>query len=104
MGWNGKRIDVSATAANTETSVKHLAAFFAALIAAGLGAYILWQFHTNTGLICGGLCVLLGVGIALPVQLNSGAVALKGVLVLLIPVVKGAIPGGQRADDPPKEG
>ncbi len=80
-----------------------LGAIIAALICAATGGYILWQFHTTAGLVGGAGLVLLGVGIALPVQLQEGVVVLKSNATLIIPVVVGAIKGGERKTDPPPD-
>ena len=72
-----------------------------ALLLAAFGIYVLRVYAGLTGLIVGGLAVLGALGVAFPTQMDSVAPRLKGLLVLLIPVVKGAVPGGSRADDPP---
>lgn len=77
-----------------------LGAIVAAFIVAGTGGYILWQFHSTPGLIGGAALVLLGVGIALPVQLSEGATTLKTNVVLVVPVIANALKGGRREDDP----
>lgn len=84
--------------------MKHLAAIFGAIVVGLLGAYVLWQFKTGYMPLVGVLLVLLGIGMAVPAQLNAGSVALKGALVLIVPVVKGAIAGGDRKDDPKADG
>jgi hypothetical protein len=81
-----------------------LAAVLAALIVAGTGGFILYTFHTTAGLIGGAGLVLLGVGIALPVQLQQGAAELKANVVLVVPVIVDALKGGQRKSDPPADG
>lgn len=78
-------------------------AILAALVCAATGAYVLWQFHTTTGLIIGVLLILLAVGIALPIPLHSGMVAIKENSVLIVPVVLDALKGGDRHTDPPKD-
>lgn len=82
---------------------KIIAAVLAALICAVLGGYILWQFHTTGGLIGGVLLILLSVAIALPTPFHQGVVALKENLVLIVPVVSGALKGGDRKTDPPAD-
>jgi hypothetical protein len=44
---------------------------------------------------------LLAVAIALPTPFHAGVVALKENLVLIVPVIVGALPGGSRKTDPP---
>ena len=73
----------------------------AALLLAVFGGYVLRSYPGMSGLIVGGLSILGALGIAFPTQMQSGALSLKSILVLLVPVVKGAMPGGNRADDPP---
>ncbi|MCU1381986.1 MAG: hypothetical protein JWL71_683 [Acidobacteria bacterium] len=75
----------------------------AALVCALTGAYVLWQFHSTAGLGVGVGLILLGVGIALPIPLKSGVIAIKENSVLIIPVIRGAIKGGDRPDDPPAD-
>jgi hypothetical protein len=80
-----------------------LAAVLAALVCALTGAYILWQFHTSAGLLGGVVLVLLAVAIALPVPFHAGVAALKENAVIIVPVIVGAIRGGDRKTDPPKD-
>jgi hypothetical protein len=80
-----------------------LGAVLAALICVATGGYILWQFHTNTGLLGGMVLVLLAVAIALPVPFQAGVAALKENAVIIVPVIVGAIRGGDRKTDPPKD-
>lgn len=80
--------------------MKILAAILAALVCALTGAYVLWQFHTNWGLIAGVGLVVLAVAIALPVPLHAGAVAVKDNAVLVLPVIVDALKGGERRTDP----
>lgn len=80
-----------------------LGAVLAALVCALTGAYVLWQFHTNWGLIGGILLELLAVAIALPVPLHAGAVSLKENVVLVLPVLVDALKGGSRRTDPPPD-
>ena len=76
----------------------------AALALAALGVYILHAYPSGyVGLGAGGVCVLGALGIAFPTQMDSGFAHVKGWLVLIVPVVKNAWPGGRRADDPPAE-
>lgn len=81
-----------------------LGAIVAALVCAVTGAYVLWQFHSTTGLVVGVGLILLGVGIALPIPLHSGIVAIKENSVLIVPVIVDALKGGDRRTDPPKDG
>jgi hypothetical protein len=80
-----------------------LGAVLAALICAATGGYILWQFHSTAGLVGGGSLVLLGLAIALPVPFHAGVAALKENAVILVPVIVGAMKGGQRKTDPPAD-
>jgi O-antigen ligase len=80
-----------------------VASILAALIIAGTGGYVLWQFHSTPGLIGGVGLVLLGVGIALPIQLREGAATLKANVVLVVPVIVDALKGGGRRTDPPAD-
>lgn len=82
---------------------KVIGAILASLVCAATGAYILWQFHTFGGLVGGGLLVLLSVAIALPTPFHQGVSALKDNLVLIVPIVTGALSGGRRVTDPPKD-
>lgn len=85
---------------------KILGATVAAFICTLTGAYILWQFHTTPGLIGGVALVLFGVAIALPTPFTTGAVTLKGGLVLVVPVIMNAVDalkGGSRKTDPPAD-
>ena len=76
----------------------------AALCLAGFGVYVLHAYPTGyAGLGVGGIAILGALGIAFPTQMDDGFGHVKGWLVLLIPVVKGALPGGSRKDDPPAE-
>jgi hypothetical protein len=88
--------------------MKHALAFVAAVIAALVcaitGAYILRHFPTTFGLVGGAGLILLGVGIALPIQLGQGAAALKTNVVLVVPVIVDALKGGSRKTDPPADG
>ena len=81
-----------------------LGAILASLVCVLTGAYVLWQFHSTAGLGAGVALVLLAVGIALPVQLKSGVEAIKENSVLIVPVVVGAMKGGDRTSDPPADG
>ncbi len=87
--------------------MKHLLAILGAVIAAIVcamtGAYVLWQFHTTPGLIGGVALELLGVAIAVPVPFHAGVLALKENVVILIPVIVGALKGGDRKTDPPAD-
>jgi dolichol kinase len=78
-----------------------LGAIVSALACALLGAYVLRHYQTATGLIVGVCLELLAVAIALPTPFHAGVVALKDNLVLIVPVIVGAIAGGQRKTDPP---
>ena len=75
-----------------------------ALLLAAFGIYVLRSYDGLTGLIVGGLSVVGALGVAFPTQMESVGPRLKGLLVLLVPVVKGAVPGGSRADDPKADG
>lgn len=83
---------------------KVLAAVVTAVVVAMTGALVLWRYNTTPGLVVGVLLVLLGVAIALPIQLRTGILSLKENAVTVIPVVVGAIRGGKRATDPPQDG
>ena len=74
-----------------------------ALACALLGAYVLRHFQTPTGLFTGVGLEILAVAIALPTPFHAGVVALKDNLVLIVPVIVGAIQGGRRSTDPPAE-
>jgi hypothetical protein len=78
-----------------------LGAALSALACALLGAYVLRHFQTATGLGVGVGLELLAVAIALPTPFHAGVVALKENLVLIVPVIVGALPGGSRRTDPP---
>lgn len=78
-----------------------IGATLSALACALLGAYVLRHFQTATGLGVGVGLELLAVAIALPTPFHAGVVALKDNLVLIVPVIVGALPGGARKTDPP---
>jgi hypothetical protein len=78
-----------------------LGAVLSALACALLGAYVLRHFQTPSGLAVGVGLELLAVAIALPTPFHAGVVALKDNLVLLVPVIVDALPGGSRKTDPP---
>lgn len=80
-----------------------LGAIVSALVCAGMGVYILREFHTTAGLLGGAFLVLLAVAIALPVPLHAGVAALKDNMVVIVPVVVDAMKGGNRKTDPPAE-
>lgn len=80
-----------------------IGAILAALVCALTGAYVLWQFHEITGLCVGVGLILLGVGIALPVPLRSGVMAIKENSVVIVPLILGAMKGGDRKTDPPAD-
>lgn len=80
-----------------------LGAILSALACAILGAYVLRHFQTPTGLVTGVGLELLAVAIALPTPFHAGVVALKDNLVLIVPVIVGALPGGSRKTDPPAD-
>jgi hypothetical protein len=80
-----------------------LAAIVAALVCALTGAYVLWQFHTNWGLLAGVALVILALAIALPTQLRQGTAELKDNATVIVPVVVDAMKGGERHTDPPAE-
>jgi hypothetical protein len=73
----------------------------AALCLAAFGVYVLRSYPGTPGLIGGALSVLGALCIAFPTQMGDASKGLKNLLVIFIPIVKGALPGGQRADDPP---
>jgi hypothetical protein len=81
--------------------ITFIGSIIAAIICAGTGGYVLWQFHTTTGLATGVMLVLLGVCIALPIQLKEGVSVLKSNAIIIIPVVVDALKGGSRKTDPP---
>ena len=81
-----------------------IGAILASLVCVLTGAYVLWQFHSTAGLCVGVALVLLAVGIALPIQLKSGVEAIKENSVLIVPVIVGAMKGGDRTSDPPADG
>ena len=78
-------------------------AVIAALACGGTGAYVLWQYHTTTGLGVGVGLILLSVAIALPVPFHLGVTAFRENAVLIVPVILGALKGGDRKTDPPKD-
>ncbi len=57
--------------------LRFLGGILAALLFAGAGAYVLWQFHTTAGLIAGLACIVLAVAIALPVPFHAGVNTVK---------------------------
>lgn len=59
------------------TLIRFLGAILAALLFAGAGGYVLWQFHTTAGLIAGLSCLVLAVAIALPVPFHAGIATVK---------------------------
>jgi hypothetical protein len=77
-----------------------LAAFFLA----AFGVFALRTYAGPLGLSVGGLSVLGALCIAFPTQMNDVGPRVKNLLVLLIPVVKGALPGGDRKTDPKADG
>jgi hypothetical protein len=79
---------------------KIIGAIAAALICGALGAFILWRFHTNVGLIVGGSLVMLAVAIALPTPLHLGVVVLKDNITLIGPAIGDAVRMGRRKTDP----
>lgn len=81
-----------------------LFAIVAALLCALTGAYVLWQFHTNWGLLAGVALELLALAIALPTQLKHGTTELKDNAMVIVPVVVDAMKGGERRTDPSKDG
>lgn len=80
-----------------------LAAVLAALVCGATGAYVLWQYHTTTGLGVGVGLILLSIAIALPVPFHLGVTAFRENAVLIVPVIVGALKGGTRSTDPPKD-
>jgi hypothetical protein len=78
-----------------------IGAALSALACALLGAYVLRHFQTAPGLVVGVGLELLAVAIALPTPFHAGVVALKDNLVLIVPVIMDALPGGARKTDPP---
>lgn len=89
--------------------MKHIAGFFAALIIAALGVYVLWQFKTGYGLGFGGFCVFLSLGIAFPTQLGQGITTLKVNVTVIAPALKDAFLGTRAGDqsvtvEKPKDG
>jgi hypothetical protein len=82
---------------------KFLSAVIASLVLAVLGAYVLREFRTSWGLGAGLLCEFFALAIAFPTQFHDGALALKENLVILVPVIVGAIAGGRRNTDPPAD-
>lgn len=80
-----------------------LGLILSALACALLGAYVLRHFDTTPGLMFGVALELLAVAIALPTPFHAGVVALKDNLVLILPVIVGALPGGSRRTDPPAD-
>ena len=83
--------------------MKILGAVLASLVCALTGAYVLWQFHTNWGLIGGVGLELLALAIALPTPFTAGMATLRGGLVVIVPVVLDALKGGARKSDPPAD-
>lgn len=82
---------------------KVIGGIVAALFCALLGAYVLRHFQTAFGLGVGVTLELLAVAIALPTPFQAGATSLRKGLVLLIPVIVDALPGGARKTDPPAD-
>ena len=84
------------------TRLYHVAAILLTTLALALtGAYVLWQFHTTTGLVTGVALVVLAIAVALPAQLTKGAKELQRVstnlhdaTVVVLPVVEQAVRGG----------
>ena len=81
--------------------MKAIVNVLAALCLAAFGGYLLHAYHSGYAPAVGGLCVLGALCIAFPTQMDGAGAKVKGLLVLFIPIVKGAMPGGQRRDDPP---
>ncbi len=87
------------------------AATITALILVVTGAYVLYSFHTNWGLIGGLLCILLALACMVPVQLKTGAKNLKDAgkdvhdaLVVIVPTqVFDSKLNGDRMTDPQSE-
>jgi Kef-type K+ transport system membrane component KefB len=77
-----------------------LSAVVASLVCALTGAFVLWSFKTNWGLLAGVALVLLALAIALPVQLKRGTTELKDNATVIVPVVVDALAGGERHTDP----
>ena len=60
------------------TRIYYILGILLTTLALGLtGAYVLWQFHTTTGLVIGVVLVVLAIAVALPAQLRKGAQELK---------------------------
>lgn len=84
------------------TRFYHMASILLATLALALtGAYVLWQFHTTTGLIIGVVLVVLAIAVALPAQLTKGAKELQRVstdlhdaTVVVLPVLEQGVRGG----------
>lgn len=87
----------------TKRITKFLGAVVTSLTLAVLGAFILRKFDTTWGLGAGLLCEFLALAIAFPTQFHDGALALKENLVIIVPIIVGAIAGGSRKTDPPED-
>lgn len=88
---------------HTKHALKILGAIFAALVCAAAGGFILRTFLTFAGLMTGSGLILLSLAIAFPTPFQKGVVVLKNGLLLILPVVTDALPGGSRKTDPPAE-
>lgn len=84
-----------------------LGALFAAAVLSALGVYVLRSYHELWGLGIGVTCILGALAIVVPVQLKAGAHNLKDsasdvhdAVVVIVPHVVDALPGGDRHTDP----
>ena len=73
------------------------------LILAGVGAYVLFSFHTVYGLGAGLVCIGLMLSIAFPTEIKPGVQTFRANAVLIIPTIVDAVKGGSRFSDPPKD-
>lgn len=80
-----------------------LGAILGAVVCAVTGAYVLRHYPTSVGLAVGVGLVLLGLAIAIPVQLKSGSLTFKDSVIVVVSQAKTALAGGRRADDPPRD-
>jgi hypothetical protein len=78
-----------------------LGAILGAVVCAVTGAYVLRHYPGSVGLAVGVGLILLGLAIAVPVQLTRGSVSFKDSIIVVVTQAKNALAGGRRSDDPP---
>lgn len=78
-----------------------LGAILGAAVCTVTGAYVLRHYPGSVGLAVGVGLVLLGLAIAVPVQLKSGSMTFKDSVIVVVSQAKTALAGGRRSDDPP---